>query len=572
MGKNVVILHTSAMFRPLAWPLERLANILLKNEIVQDVDTVFPELAQKKGTYCYNRIGMYVDSEAWIMESYGFDKFVECIPEVYVLPAKQEIAKHIFSLNPLVFSLNFLQRMSKSGTYTVAGLPVAAVGLYSEIFGEPGFKSIYRQPKAQLLNIILAFTFAAYSIFDHFFKVKIKVPNPQTFDLGIDWVFGGGEIRHNRIALELADPNENVIVVRRNRTDNYDGSMDGHSVVVFGDQICSLRNAVVFASSAIHNIGVLTINLCKIESSIFWRLVTLPVKHAKWQRFFGQYPCRRFWGRDEYNAEHHLRTHELRSAGALSVGISHGIMGWGIIEPQIRFIDFDVYFTFGIGLYERHYYQYWPKRMRVVPVGSFGMSRDELMNLSAKRPKNILLFLDPAVDGPDGLSFGFDLAREFSDRKLLVKIKQDRETAPYYKELIGMLQNTSLENVIQVTSDTYALMFQARYAISGLSTVAAECLQFGLASWALDLDEDTKYVHYREFEDFCVDCSDQIIARIRGIENNVIRYPRETYREMIDLSGKIIYDVIRREVGLSEKQPGTIFSLPMGNSIECNNC
>ena len=131
---------------------------------------------------------------------------------------------------------------------------------------------------------------------------------------------------------------------------------------------------------------------------------------------------------------------------------------------------------------------------------------------------------------------------------------------------------SNLKTFIQVTSDTYALMFQARYAISGLSTVAAECLQFGLASWALDLDEDTKYVHYREFEDFCVDCSDQIIARIRGIENNVIRYPRETYREMIDLSGKIIYDVIRREVGLSEKQPGTIFSLPMGNSIECNNC
>ena len=92
----------------------------------------------------------------------------------------------------------------------------------------------------------------------------------------------------------------------------------------------------------------------------------------------------------------------------------------------------------------------------------------------------------------------------------------DREHGEYYADMMRMIENGSPPNVRQTKEDSYKLILQASYALSGPSTIAAECVQFGLATWMLDLDPTIKYVHYRNFPGFCVTEPEEVINRIKG--------------------------------------------------------
>src|SRR5581483_5631899 len=110
---------------------------------------------------------------------------------------------------------------------------------------------------------------------------------------------------------------------------------------------------------------------------------------------FAKYRFRHFWGRDEYNPEHMMRSVELRRIGGVSIGIMHGIPSICTVLHHIRHLDFDRFYVIGRDLYERVYRSTWPAAMQVRAIGSHGASR-RMMRLLAETPaRDISCFLSP---------------------------------------------------------------------------------------------------------------------------------------------------------------------------------
>jgi hypothetical protein len=111
-------------------------------------------------------------------------------------------------------------------------------------------------------------------------------------------------------------------------------------------------------------------------------------------------------------------------------------------------------------------------------------------------------------------------------------------------------------NLIIAEQDTYELFLHASYSVGTLSTTTAEAIQYGLASFYLDMDDVTRFVHYRDYPAMCLRSAAEVISRIRDIEEGRWSYPRQDMAELIDLSGQVPFDVIRSDMGLPPKQPG----------------
>ncbi len=107
---------------------------------------------------------------------------------------------------------------------------------------------------------------------------------------------------------------------------------------------------------------------------------------------------------------------------------------------------------------------------------------------------------------------------------------------------------------IRVTHElAYDLIFKASYVLSDPSTLVAECIQFGMPTFAAKFIPEWKNLYYDEFPDLCVDSVEAFIERIKDIEAGTYRYPFEAYADLVDLSGAVIWDTIRSDLGLPPK-------------------
>ena len=142
--RTVILLQTHAIFRPFRTPLKLLGAKLVQKGTVLHVDCVFPKLARGKASYGHNRLGMYVDSEPWLMEEFAFKNLAELVRPEYVRPVKHEISKYVFSFNSLAYTLSVLGDLAPEGKFTVVGLPSVAEDLYRVIFGMGSYISTWR--------------------------------------------------------------------------------------------------------------------------------------------------------------------------------------------------------------------------------------------------------------------------------------------------------------------------------------------------------------------------------------------------------------------------------------------
>ena len=278
----------------------------------------------------------------------------------------------------------------------------------------------------------------------------------------------------------------------------------------------------------------------------YFELAKMPLRRLA---FFGL--CRRFrfanfWSRDDYNFEHILRTHELRWAGARSLGINHGLPTPEIFQPSWRYIDFDFYYVFGRHLYETYYRDTWSSSMAVRAIGTTGVSRTQLATPRVAR-KPDFVFYSVVLNGAETLAAAFDVARAFPDRKMLVKIKETRREDGLANDLIAMCDSAPA-NVEVTMRDSYELMYEAEYALTGSSTVAVEAIQMGMKTFVLDLLPRDRPFYYRDFPGICVRSADEAAARIRAIDRHEACYPWDQLDQLVDLSGQNPYDAIRADM------------------------
>lgn len=253
------------------------------------------------------------------------------------------------------------------------------------------------------------------------------------------------------------------------------------------------------------------------EPALFARLSVLNFKTAANSAFFANYKVANYWGRDDYSLDHGVRNVVLRRLGGKSLGINHGLP-INTYSSQWRQIDFDVYFVFGLHLYETYYRKVWPKHMRVVPIGNVRGTSVRLAKASCARSKDVIFFPIECMDLLGVCREVWRVAAAFPDRKLLVKPKGGRSKS-FFSTLAHAMKEAP-ENAVLFDPSTspYQLMMGASYVITTGSTLSAEALLFKTSSFVLDHTEKLKNFYFRDFPVICCKDGSTIVERIIDIE------------------------------------------------------
>jgi len=266
---------------------------------------------------------------------------------------------------------------------------------------------------------------------------------------------------------------------------------------------------------------------------LYFKTARHAVKRLYFRALFHRFPVANFLARDEYNSDHITRTQELRRAGARSYGISHGLSTGPRVYPQTRYIDFDVFFVFGMHQ-KTSYGDKWPTHVQVVPIGSYAIPRGTVARIPAARTKDIVCYANQVADTPEYVNAIRTLAEAFTDRRVVVKLKYNRayigaETYDGYLDLFAGFR----DRIEVIEGDPYEILLTASYSFSGLSTIVAEALQMGVHSFFIDTFDRSLDILYRDYPGLCVADGADAVARIRAIEAGKARYPVETFHSLV---------------------------------------
>lgn len=275
-------------------------------------------------------------------------------------------------------------------------------------------------------------------------------------------------------------------------------------------------------------------------------------KRMRYRAFFRRYSVSAYWCRDDYNPDHIIRSQELRRIGGRSLGLNHGYAILAEVVPHYRYIDYDVYYTFGLHLYEKHYKDTWPASMRVHASGCFAMSQPQLAQRDSERPDDIAIFLKfgywPGYTDPQLVQLVHDVAAAFPERRVMVKFKGAMRHLEA-KANAGAEWQSQHQNVIIVAADQdpYELLSQVSYLVSDPSSIVAEAINFGIKSFVLDF-KSWKSLVFRDFPDLCVNDGPEFIHRITGMESGDWRYPVERFEGLIAPQTMTLADRVIKEV------------------------
>ena len=280
-----------------------------------------------------------------------------------------------------------------------------------------------------------------------------------------------------------------------------------------------------------------------------------------YEAFFSKFQAKSFFVMDDYAKEHIVRSMVLRKLGIKSVSMNHGLP-FRINQAAIwKYVDYDIYYVYGLFIYEKYYQKTWSNNIDVKAVGSLRIPAEYYPKiLLTNRSKDILFLWGKTEDiAYDTMLIEaiYCMADMFKDRKIYVRPKPTRIADNSADNLLNMLSSNPRENIVIEDKDllgqylTYELMINCMYAIGVGSTAVAESIQCGCISFFLDYDKRTEDVYYQNFPQLCVDNIDDTINRIKDIESGKYYYNFNKLSGLIDLSRVDPINSIRKDLGLN---------------------
>jgi len=314
-----------------------------------------------------------------------------------------------------------------------------------------------------------------------------------------------------------------------------------------------LKSLVALKTGALDCIR-LFLNCVDRTPGLYFQVAALAYRRLQIRALLNRYLPRFYWGRDDYNVEHILRRQELNKVGGISLGIQHGLPVSAKIYPAWRYVNFDRYYVAGRAIYECCHKNTWAKDMEVIPVGTFGATRDDFAQINIPKPKDIAVFTAMAIGEKNLVQFVRDLAETLPDRKILLQLKGNVAETNSGKEFVSACLD-GINNITLAQCSVFELFRKARYIFSDPSTVISEALKMKLMAFAIDVLPYHETSILRDFDGLCY--SSGIVAgqRIRDIESGNWKYPREEFFPLTDSSDDTWLDIIRRDVQLSAIKP-----------------
>lgn len=371
----------------------------------------------------------------------------------------------------------------------------------------------------------------------------------ETFRLAVDAV---SIVERNLLRHIFVDGN-GALVVHRNRATAaaLASQFSDYRNVMLADARVGIGRATDIFGTFLSDIAQVWRHQGRRDPELFGRFCMLAVKRLMYASFFARFRPAFFWCRDDYSMDHIVRNRELRAVGGRSLGISHGLP-MDSFHPNWREIDCDIYYTFGAHLYQAFYKDAWPKGICVKPVGTLQMTPELRSVIPAARPKDIVYFPIVHPRGRQIMEEVFDVARRMPQRVVYVKFKANRTRANMSE--FEELTRHAPANVTFVEPEfsAYELLGRVTYCLSSGSTLGAECLQFGVASFVFDVEPAFKNFYYRNFPELIVKDAGEVVARIEGIERGDQPYDFSRLSDLIQQAETDIYDVIRQDLSLTE--------------------
>jgi len=311
--------------------------------------------------------------------------------------------------------------------------------------------------------------------------------------------------------------------------------------------------------SAIRGLGLATIDILNIARrywrfppALFFETLSFPYKRLLVRGMLNRYHPEAFVGRDEYNVDHVLRRIELKKRGIKSIGIGNGLFPcFSSLAPNARYVSYDIYYLEAAPLFEQ-YRDTWAPDMECKTLGGYSLPREKLMSNTGGRGESILFTMRVAWSQPEMIRMIRSVAKAFPDRKVYLQLKKgfvsEEDTARLIKEC-----GKELPNFSYTTDDVYDLLSISKYHISDISTFVAEAIRFGMFTFLADILE-MEFNCFRQFPNLCTKTAEDLVQKLKALENGEAEYPREAYFELLGYkAGEIGYDILRQDLNLAPK-------------------
>lgn len=497
----------------------------------------------------------FMRCEPWIDEYFKFSEF-ESGANSYNDTYKNIAWGYVDTRSNIAVLLNDIWQKHKAGITGISGLDEELVGLCRQYSGAelPGRVWLFRYFRP-VLNAVFSTAIAAYSILWLVRHISLRTLPEKNYLIGTNNLGVLGNVVNLRLLHDVADDPKQVCVVFFDQIDTQAAieKLGGFNYCDFNSGRLGPLEALQTAWMLIRDITAITLRHATLRTPMFLRMVKLPYHRATYRAFLARYHIDYFWGRDDYNEVHIMRTQEMRRRNMKSLGMNHGIPTTEIIHPCYRYLDFDTYYMFGADLYQKYFSERWPKHMTVCAAGSFAMTRDMLKKIQLPKSRDIIYFVNPDRDEKFITDTAIELAKLFPDRRVYFKIKPGRRTDGFYADFADDPTVSKPENLIVTDEEAYSLMLRHGYAVATISTVVLECIYFGVSMFVLDTQPSDALLYYRDFPRLCHRSAQEISARIRAIERNEETYPWHFYDDLVNQSENLFSDLIRREIGLEPK-------------------
>ena len=384
----------------------------------------------------------------------------------------------------------------------------------------------------------------------------------RRFDFGTDIV--NGDRRHLELMKKVCPDPRQLLFVFRNK---YEFSaartwneLSDVNIAVRGDGFLTPGQGLNAVSSLFFTVLKIWPRLLARPSELFIEITKFPIRYWQFVALLNLYEFKAFYGKDDYNSSHVLRTGAFREAGVVCIGGQHGLPVPEGLSPFYRYLDFDHYFMFGMHLYEAYYRDRWPSDMKIEAIGSYSFPSELEKNIERARGPDIVMFLTVLPEMEKIMDLVVELARRFPERTVYVRQKrrldntqfEGHENPDFSLAALGY-KSAIPHNVVDTSENSYKLMLKGSYAFCTRSTtIAVEAIQSGLTTFIMDpLGGGGSGGYWQNWPELLVSDVGEAERRIRELEAGTYPYPWRRVSRLTVRGSKDIANTIRLAAKIS---------------------
>ena len=376
----------------------------------------------------------------------------------------------------------------------------------------------------------------------------------ERFRFAVDYVGGSRDIKF----WDYLNPEkEKTLVVVRDKFTKKEFAkyIDKYKVVYDDDGVFSFYLALKYCFIFFLDSIKLYVKHINIPPDYFRQICFLPYKKIKYEAFFNKYRCDFFWGRDDYNYQHIIRSQVLRKNKGISMGCNHGIESINSLSHILRQIDYDYYYCHGTYQYFETYKKFWPKNMIVKGVGSFFSSPDQHKKITNTKGKNMAIIIAPSFHQEIIFNTISIIADEFPEITIWISTKPKHRTESGIFSLKYQKLINSKQNIKESKEDVYDLLSDCKYVFSESSTLLAESVYFKKVSLCFDPEpKKFKFLYYRNFPELIFNDVESIVSRIKKTQSiNENFYKDKNLDQLICKTETHPWDIIKNDIESIEK-------------------